>query len=362
MGFTWILFAGIALGQMGLSIDPTTGHFMKEFGLMLFIYTIGVEVGPTFFASFRSGGIMLNLLAAGLILLGSGLAILLWHITDTDPAAMTGVLYGAVTNTPGLGAAQQTFSDLHANADNPLYAQGYAVAYPLGVIGIIMSITVLKSLCKFNFEEETALMERNRHHNGMELQQSIANRKQPQKEQPNLFFIFIGIVLGILLGMMPIRIPGMSVPVKLGMAGGPLIASILLSYFGPRIHLNTYIAPSANIMIRQIGISIFMASVGISAGQGFLETILGGGYWWVLWGVIITVVPCLTIGFIARKLCKLSYFTIAGLISGATTDPPALAYSNDLGPGNQANIAYTTVYPLSMFLRVLVAQLLVLFA
>ena len=213
MGFTWILFAGIALGQMGLSIDPTTGHFMKEFGLMLFIYTIGVEVGPTFFASFRSGGIMLNLLAAGLILLGSGLAILLWHITDTDPAAMTGVLYGAVTNTPGLGAAQQTFSDLHANADNPLYAQGYAVAYPLGVIGIIMSITVLKSLCKFNFEEETALMERNRHHNGMELQQSIANRKQPQKEQPNLFFIFIGIVLGILLGMMPIRIPGMSVPV-----------------------------------------------------------------------------------------------------------------------------------------------------
>lgn len=360
LGVTWILFVGIAAGQLGLSIDPSVAHFAKEFGLILFIYSIGIEVGPRFFASFRSGGITLNLLATALVALGCLTAILFGTFTGTDPAAITGVLYGAVTNTPGLGAAQQTFSDLHGGASNALFAQGYAVAYPLGVVGIIMSITILRALYGKDSEREQQTLMRNAHRNGINLQKKIESERKEQKEQPNLFFIFIGIGLGVVLGMLPIAIPGMSVPVKLGLAGGPLVVSILLTYFGPRLHIATYTTPSANLMIRQIGISLFMAAVGIGAGQGFIQTILDGGYWWVLYGVVITMVPCLLVGFVARHLCHLSVYTIAGLISGATTDPPALAYSNSLAGGDQASVAYTTVYPLSMFLRVLAAQLMVI--
>lgn len=359
LGVTWILFAGIAVGQLGLSIDATTAHFVKEFGLILFIYSIGIEVGPKFFAAFKSGGLLLNGLAAGIVLLGCLTAILLQSITGTEPAAMIGVLYGAVTNTPGLGAAQQAYSDLGAGS-SPLFAQGYAVAYPLGVIGIILSITLLRSLFHINLEHENELYQRNAARNGIELQRELDAKQGPKTHQPNLFFIFIGIMLGVVLGMLPIHIPGMSVPVRIGLAGGPLIVSILLTYFGPRLRINTYTTESANLMLRQVGISLFMAVVGIGAGDGFIQTILDGGYMWVLYGVVITMVPCLVIGAIARWLCKLSYFTIAGMISGACTDPPALAYSNDICGGSQASIAYTTVYPLSMFLRVLAAQIMVI--
>lgn len=359
LGVTWILFAGIAVGQLGLSIDTTTAHFVKEFGLILFIYSIGIEVGPKFFAAFKSGGLLLNGLAAGIVLLGCLTAFVMQRLTGTEPAAMIGVLYGAVTNTPGLGAAQQAYSDLGAGS-SPLFAQGYAVAYPLGVIGIILSITLLRSLFRINLERENELYQRNAARNGIELQRELDAKQGPKTHQPNLFFIFIGIMLGVVLGVLPIHIPGMSVPVRIGLAGGPLIVSILLTYFGPRLRINTYTTESANLMLRQVGISLFMAVVGIGAGQGFLQTIADGGYMWVLYGVVITMVPCLVIGAIARWLCKLSYFTIAGMISGACTDPPALAYSNDICGGSQASIAYTTVYPLSMFLRVLAAQIMVI--
>ena len=359
LGVTWILFAGIAVGQLGLSIDATTAHFVKEFGLILFIYSIGIEVGPKFFAAFKSGGLLLNGLAAGIVLLGCLTAFVMQRLTGTEPAAMIGVLYGAVTNTPGLGAAQQAYSDLGAGS-SPLFAQGYAVAYPLGVIGIILSITLLRSLFRINLERENELYQRNAARNGIELQRELDAKQGPKTHQPNLFFIFTGIMLGVVLGVLPIHIPGMSVPVRIGLAGGPLIVSILLTYFGPRLRINTYTTESANLMLRQVGISLFMAVVGIGAGQGFLQTIADGGYMWVLYGVVITMVPCLVIGAIARWLCKLSYFTIAGMISGACTDPPALAYSNDICGGSQASIAYTTVYPLSMFLRVLAAQIMVI--
>lgn len=359
LGVTWILFAGIAVGQLGLSIDATTAHFVKEFGLILFIYSIGIEVGPKFFAAFKSGGLLLNGLAAGIVLLGCLTAFVMQRLTGTEPAAMIGVLYGAVTNTPGLGAAQQAYSDLGAGS-SPLFAQGYAVAYPLGVIGIILSITLLRSLFRINLERENELYQRNAARNGIELQRELDAKQGPKTHQPNLFFIFIGIMLGVVLGVLPIHIPGMSVPVRIGLAGGPLIVSILLTYFGPRLRINTYTTESANLMLRQVGISLFMAVVGIGAGQGFLQTIADGGYMWVLYGVVITMVPCLVIGAIARWLCKLSYFTIAGMISGACTDPPALAYSNDICGGSQASIAYTTVYPLAMFLRVLAAQIMVI--
>lgn len=363
-GVTWILFVGILAGQLGLQLDGEISHFAKEFGLILFIYSIGIEVGPGFFQSFKKGGILLNLLAMGVVLMGTGLMILMAKITGESPASMIGVLYGAVTNTPGLGAAQQTFADLNGGDANALYAQGYAVAYPLAVVGIILSITFLKCFFKVDNKAEDTLFEANADRNGANLQRSNEQKAQvatkPADIKPHLFFIFLGIALGVVLGMVPLTIPGIPVPIRLGLAGGPLIVSILISHFGPRIHIPTHTTKSANLMIREIGISLFMAAVGIGAGQGFLQTIMAGGYMWVIYGFVISVVPCLVIGIVARYCCHLSYYTIAGLISGAHTDPPALAYSNSLCSDQQASIAYSTVYPLTMFLRVLVAQVLVI--
>jgi putative transport protein len=517
LGTTWILFVGIVASHFGLVLDPTTSHFVKEFGLILFIYSIGMQVGPSFFSSFRKGGLSLNMLATGLILLGGVTAYAIHLITGEDLFSMVGVLYGAVTNTPGLGAAQQTFSDMYNGQQNAHFAQGYAVAYPLGVVGIILCIILIKLIFKINFKEEQALYQANNTKNttqlraltieiqneaicgktiaevqeisgrtcvisrilhrttqdielvneqttlqkgdqlflvaepadaealkallgheveGMDMEQwnalqsnnlvcervvlttpslngkrlgDLALRKtfnvtvsrvkrsgvdliaQPhlllqlgdrltvvgteqsvrkiqemvgdsvkKLDEPNLMATFLGIALGVLLGSLPIFFPGMPVPVKLGLAGGPLIVSILIAKFGPQLKLITYTTSSANMLMRQIGICMFMAAVGLGAGVGFVDTICAGGYWWVLYGFIITVVPCLVIGIIARLFCKLSYFTIAGMISGATTDPPALAYSNSICGNDQASVAYSTVYPLSMFLRVLSAQVLVL--
>ncbi|MBR1517508.1 MAG: putative transporter [Bacteroidales bacterium] len=520
LGVTWVLFVGILLSHFGLVIDATTSHFIKEFGLILFIFSIGLEVGPGFFSSFKQGGVTLNLLAVGLILLGSATAYVIHLITGEDLNAMIGVLYGAVTNTPGLGAAQQTFSDMHNGETNAIFAQGYAVAYPLGVVGIILSIVLLRYIFRIkSYEDEHRLHEKNvkehatdveaatlevtntaieghtirdilsasgrkvvitriKHANSEDIEMASAatqlhtgdriyivatpddieavtlllGRKcegidirqwsepkaahdlisarivvtnsevqgrrikelgirenlhvtisrvkragidliaQPnlylqmgdrltvvgsehdvrkieqlignsikRLDTPQLFVIFFGIVLGVILGSLPIFLPGMPVPVKLGLAGGPLIVSILLSRFGPKYHLVTYTTNSVKLLMREMGICLFMASVGLGAGQGFVETVLNGGLWWILYGFIITFVPCIVIGIIAR-ICHRSYFTIAGLISGATTDPPALAYSNSISGNDQASVAYATVYPLSMFMRVLVAQILVLMA
>lgn len=361
-GVTWILFVGILFGQLGLCLDEETAHFVKEFGLILFIYSIGIEVGPGFFQSFKRGGILLNVLAIGMVLLSCGLMVIIQRLSHEDAASMIGVLYGAVTNTPGLGAAQQTYADMHGGANNALYAQGYAVAYPLAVVGIILSIAFLKRFFLVSSAAEDSLFEANASRNGAELQRANAQKEaaKPIDREPHLFFIFIGIALGVVLGMVPLHIPGIPVAIRLGLAGGPLIVSIILSHFGPKLHIPTNTTKSANLMIRQVGISLFMASVGIGAGQGFFETLINGGYIWVIYGVIITVIPCLIIGIIARYWCKLSYYTIAGLIAGATTDPPALAYSNSLCSDQQSSIAYSTVYPLTMFLRVLMAQVLVI--
>lgn len=517
LGVTWILFVGIVAGHFGFLLDHTTAHFVKEFGLILFIYSIGLEVGPGFFSSFRKGGVTLNMLAAGIVLLGCCTAYAIHLITGTSLIDMVGVLSGAVTNTPGMGAAQQTFYDMIGQT-NTTIAQGYAVAYPLGVVGIILSIIVLKHIFRINFDNERhIMMERNKenaesldavtlevrndsvcghtireigelfgrkcvitrvlHERTHDIELAESNTKlgmgdkicivaspleidalslligpridmnmaewdaievnnltteriiitnpringkrlgdlklrktfnvtisrisragvdliaDPQLllqlgdrlvvvgksesiqkisklmgnsvkrlDEPNLTAIFLGIALGVVLGSLPIFIPNVPVPVKLGLAGGPLIVSILISKFGPQIKMVTYTTSSANKMIRQIGITLFLASVGIGAGNGFIDTVFNGGYWWILYGFIITTLPCLIIGLIARLKCKLSYFTIAGLISGAMTDPPALAYSNEICGNNQASVAYSTVYPLTMFLRVVTAQILVLMA
>ena len=519
LGVTWVLFVGIVASHFGLVLDATTSHFVKEFGLILFIYSIGLQVGPGFFASFRKGGITLNLLASGIILLGSFIAYLIHVLTGENLFAMIGVLYGAVTNTPGLGAAQQTYSDMHDGASNAIFAQGYAVAYPLGVVGIILAIVLLRLIFRINFKDEQRLYD---HNNSMESEQLqavtlevtndavcgrtiqelsqvsgreivatrllhrqtekvelvkaestlqkgdrlfivskpedinaftillgrklenvdqqqwdeeknsnllsvrvvVTNPKMQGKrlgdldlrrtfhvtftrvkragidliaqpslilqlgdrvtvvgsadnvkkieellgnsvkrlDQPMLFSTFLGIALGVLLGSIPIFFPGMPVPVKLGLAGGPLIVSILLSCYGPKFRLITYTTNSAKLLMREIGICMFMAAVGLGAGVGFIDTVCNGGYWWVLYGFIITFLPCLLIGILARLVFHRSYFTIAGMISGAMTDPPALAYSNSICGNDQASVAYSTVYPLSMFLRVIIAQILVLMA
>lgn len=365
LGVTWILFVGIVAGHFGLTLDHVTSHFVKEFGLILFVYSIGMEVGPNFFSSFKSGGVTLNLLAVGLVLLGSATAYVIHLVTGESLSAMTGVLYGAVTNTPGLGAAQQAFSDIHNGASNAIYAQGYAVAYPLGVVGIILSIIVIRYIFKINFEKEQTLFDNNVQTGKTPEPSTIKSKKMPIGELTleQLSLIFLGIALGVLLGSAPIPIPGMPVPVKLGLAGGPLVVSILLSYFGSRKKIAAFSTTvSANMQMRQMGICLFMAAVGLDAGDGFVSTIVSGGYVWILYGFIITFLPCITIGIIARVFFHRSYFTIAGLISGSMTDPPALAYSNSICGNDQASVAYSTVYPLTMFMRVIVAQILVLMA
>lgn len=517
LGITLVLFVGIILGHFGFTINHNVIHFFKEFGLILFVYSVGMQVGPGFFSSFRKGGITLNLLACGIVFLGVVTAIILHYTTGIPMPTMVGILSGAVTNTPGLGAAQQAYSDMYGTADNTI-ALGYAVAYPLGVIGIILSIMFIRYVFRVNFDKESeqlnnedsshaneakpislvvknpaifgktvgelsSLLEhrdfvisRIWHDSNKQIEIASANailhendkvfvitteqdadtiktfvgevidmeRKQwirmesqfinrrilvtkpelngkrlgqlklrqlyginitrinragvdlvatphltlqvgdrvnvvgtetavtnvekvlgnsmKRLNEPNLITIFIGIALGIVLGSIPITFPGIPQPVKLGLAGGPLIVAILISRFGYKYKLITYTTQSANLMLREIGITLFLACVGISAGDGFVDTIVNnGGFAWIGYGFIITTVPLLIIGCIGRYFCKVNYFTLMGLIAGSTTDPPALAYSNATAGNDAPSVGYATVYPLTMFLRVLTAQLLILF-
>jgi len=353
-GVTWVLFVGILFGHYGLTIDHELIHFLKEFGLVLFVYSIGLQVGPGFFSSFRSGGLALNGLAVFVIATGVLVTIGIYFLSGIPATTITGIMSGAVTNTPGLGAAQQTFFDMTGNTANDM-AQGYAVAYPLGVIGCILSFILIRIvLYRVSGAESRSAV-----HN----ERKTAGEIRGNSDQPNLIPIFMGIALGCILGSIPISLPGIPQPVKLGLAGGPLIVSILISRFGPRFHIITYTTPSANLMIREIGISLFLACVGLEAGEGFIDTLVhGDGMKWILYGALITVIPVLTGGFIGRYVLKLDYSTLTGVLSGACTNPPALAYASEQdGGSDKTSVAYATVYPLSMFLRVLAAQLMVLF-
>ena len=511
LGITWILFCAIAFSHFGMHLDPMVETFAKDFGLILFVYSIGLQVGPSFFSSFGKGGIKLNLLAGSIVLLGCLTAYLIHLLSGVDIATMTGVLFGAVTNTPGLGAAQQAFTDLTGIA-NANIASGYAMAYPLGVVGIIFvilalrwffriqldkeeerlkaesevqkeishidillanpqvegaSIKELSSLCNINLivsrlvrpsgedempdvdtilhvgdrvrvvvdkeheksvlllgmqttiqtdlKEQAHLVARHivvtkpelngkrigdlnvraTYHvsitrilrAGIELlatrdlylqlgdrilvvgEERAVNKVEKlfgnstkRLDVPNLASIFLGIAVGVVLGALPIMLPGLSQPFKLGIAGGSLIVAILLGCFGPKMHIITYTTSSANLMIREIGIAMFLAAVGFGAGKTFIPTLLDGGYVWIGYGVIITLVPLLIVGTIGRLWLKLDYFTLMGLIAGSTTDPPALAYATSLSSTNdRAAVAYSTVYPLTMFLRVLTGQMMILF-
>lgn len=508
LGVTWVLFAGIVLSHFGLTIDHQICHFVKEFGLILFVYSIGIQVGPSFISSLRDGGIKLNMLAVMIILLGCCTCYGIHVITGEDLTTMVGVLSGAVTNTPGLGAAQSV-----AGEKASTMATAYAVAYPLGVVGIILSMLLVRWIFRVKMDREASKAARSdaprtvrvdvrvtnhaifgktieeisritRSHfvvarifdhenkqriasgstqlqendilrivvsnqevelvqsligdvvkvdaeewgsasshlekrrivvtkpelngkhigdlhirenynvtitrvvragielvatyelrlqmgdvvvvvgraNDLDQVSTILGNSVRRLDHPNLLPIFVGMFLGVLLGSISIAIPGVPQGVKLGLAGGPLIVAILLAKYGPQWKMITFTTNSANMMIREIGISLFLAAVGLGAGEGFVEAIVNGGYLWILYGFAITVLPLLIVGIFARKALKMDYFTIMGLMSGAMTDPPALAYANTVATNDRAAVAYATVYPLTMFLRIFTAQILALIA
>ena len=508
-GVTWILFVGIALSSFGITIDPQISSFAKNLGLILFIYSIGLQVGPSF-SPFGKSGLRLNLLAVAIVLLGCGITVALHYLTHTDMTTMAGIMSGAVMNTPSLGAVQQTASDLQISS--PDIAMGYALAYPLSIVGLILSFELIRWCCRVNLrKEDDKLREehvsdddpicvdirlsiaeaitlrqlhelcpvgnflvsrvtrqdgtdelvdastmiypgdvirivsdkrhekdlqvlgevthygfrgkersnhlisrrvvvtrtecngkrlssfdvRHRYHAtitrinraGVELLATpdfvlqlgdrimvvgdredvrhvadIFGNELKRLDLPNLMPIFFGIFLGVLLGSLPIAIPGMNQSFKLGLAGGSLIVALLIGRFGPYYNMVTFATTSANMMLRQVGLTLFLAAVGLSVGDGFVSTIIDGGYMWVLYGFLITVIPLVLIGFLAYKVMKINYFKVVGLLIGAMTGAPALGYAQSLSDKNdQASVCYATVYPLTMFLRVMAGQLLIVF-
>ncbi len=506
-GVTWVLFIGILLSHYGMTLDGELLHFVKEFGLILFVYSIGLQVGPGFFSSFKSGGLKLNTVTCVLVLFDVLMALLLIFTTGEGVDTITGIMSGAVTNTPGLGAAETAFKDMHDGVSSSNIALGYSVAYPLGVIGCIIAMISIKALYKgtkrfdneknndvniqrisllvtqkeitgitleelrtktglnfivsriiykggqncapadshtqlnigdkilviadstiharlteiigehteqewikpqemlvsrkitftkpklngtklgkLNIRKEFGVNITRIHRAGIDLaatanirlqvgdiltivgnEDSINSVKKllgderKYLDHPNLIPIFIGIALGCILGSLPLSGTLMTTPLKLGLAGGPLIVAILVSYFGPKMGVVTYTTTSANLMIREIGITLFLACVGLGAGGEFINTIVNkGGYMWILYGALITVVPILIAGFVGRYILKIKYSTLIGVISGSCTNPPALAFANVQTKGGDAAIGYATVYPLAMFLRILVGQMMIL--
>ena len=509
LGITWVLFVGIFAGHLGLQIEPNTLLFIKDFGLILFVFCIGLQVGPSFFSSFKKGGITLNMLAMGIVFLNIIVALGLYFLDGSiELPMMVGVLFGAVTNTPGLGAANEALSQLNYSGD-PI-SLGYACAYPLGIAGAILAIIAIRYICRINIDKEeeylkthdkdnesltvlrleicneaitakplkeitkltklhficsricqqgvmskpdadtilhigdyvtivckeddvdaiTAFIGKKSDYNwdnenspmisrrilitkpeingkklkdlhlsniyniivtrvnrsgvdlfadpNLELQigdrvmivgkkdsidhvaKTLGNELK-KLDTPNIITIFVGIFLGILVGSIPLKFPGMPTPVKLGLAGGPLIIAILIGRFGHKLKLVTYTTVSANLMLREIGIALFLASVGIDAGDSFLHTIVeGDGLLYVAYGAIITIIPILIIGILGRYVYHINYYSLMGLISGSTTNPAALAYSSQTAGNDKPAVAYSTVYPLTMFLRIISGQVILL--
>ena len=509
LGVTFVLFVGILMGHFGYMVDSNILKFVREFGLILFIFSIGLQVGPGFFSSFKKGGMRLNLLAVLGIMLNVAIVLGIYFFGNIhDISALVGVMSGAVTNTPGLAAAQQTVTTLTSSPEQAnIRASGYAAAYPLGVIGIILSMFVIKWVFRINTATEIEKIEKEqeeshlkpfmlsvkvenqlvdgktllqlhdivrtnfvvsrimdeagkitmpksstqihtgnllliicsasdverfkavigseiemdweavpapifsrrilitksefngvalgslRLHNGYKLNATRVNRagvdllaspnlrlqmgdrltvvgnledidrladrlgnSMKRLNQPNLITIFVGIILGIVLGQV-----NLGFDMKLGLAGGPLVVAILLGRFGYRAKLVTYTSTSASLLLRELGICLFLASVGIAAGKDFAASVFNTtGMWWVIWGFVITVVPLIIVGCIARGHDKINLLTIMGLMSGGCTDPPALAYANNSTGNDAPAVAYSTVYPLTMFLRVVAAQALIL--
>ena len=359
LGITWVLFVGIILSAIGVSCNHDMLHIIKEFGLILFVTAVGLQVGPGFFKSFKKGGLAMNLMALVNVALGVVITVIVAKSTGDSLFDMAGVYTGAVTNTPGLSAAQQAVRDLGMNDVADRLANGYAVAYPLAVVGMILTCIVLRPLCRIDLKKEPTFSD-----------DLVSNREKQatplsQRHKVNLIPIFLIIALGIVLGSIPIPV-GMSAPVKLGLAGGPLVASLIGSWLGVKKGwFTTEFTESHGVwMLREVGIALFLAGVGLGAGSSFISTIQAGGYMWILYGFIITVVPPLLVALFGRLVLKMNYYTLMGFIGGAHTDPPTLAFANTVSPEGckLPNMGYATVYPLTMFLRIFTAQLLVLMA
>ncbi|MGL4851430.1 MAG: putative transporter [Phocaeicola sp.] len=511
LGITFVFFTGIFAGHWGLSINPEVLHYAENFGLVLFIYELGLQVGPSFFSSFRKGGIKLNTLGMGVVMLGTLMAVLLSKTLSIPMSDMVGILCGATTNTPALGAAQQTLKDLNFSTNNA--ALSCAVTYPLGVIGVILALLVIRKLFvkpadirsenqeesnqtyvatflvknpgvfEKNIKEiaqfiqpkfvisrlwregsvtiptsEKVLKENDRvlvittekdapiltallgelenedwnkeqidwnaidsqliskqivisrpgingkrlgslrlrnnyainisrvTRSGVRLlatrdlvlqlgdiltvvgeakavqdvEQLLGNAGQTLKD-PNLAAIFIGIVLGLIIGSIPIAIPGISTPIKLGLAGGAIIVGLLIGAFGPRFHLVTYTTRSANLMLRGIGLSLYLACLGLNAGGAFFETIIRPeGAIWVGLGFLITLLPVLVMSLVALRIYRIDFGTTCGMLCGSMANPMALNYANTLTTGNNPTVSYATVYPLTIFSRVIIAQIILM--
>ena len=359
LGITWVLFVGIILSALGISCNHDMLHIIKEFGLILFVTAVGLQVGPGFFKSFKKGGLAMNLMALVNVALGVVITIVIAKLAGEELTDMAGVYTGAITNTPGLSAAQQTVRDLGMDTAADRLANGYAVAYPLAVVGMILTCIVLRPLCRIDLQKEPTVAE--------DLVQNRQKQDTPvsQRHKVNLIPIFVIIALGIVLGSIPIPV-GMSAPVKLGLAGGPLVAALIGSWLGVKKGwFTTEFTESHGVwMLREVGIALFLAGVGLGAGSSFISTIQAGGYMWILYGFIITVVPPLLVALFGRLVLKINYYTLMGFIGGAHTDPPTLAFANNIAPEGckLPNTGYATVYPLTMFLRIFTAQLLVLLA
>ena len=358
LGITWVLFVGIALSAFGVSLNAEMLHIIKEFGLILFVVAVGLQVGPSFFRSFKKGGLTMNLMALVNVALGVLITVLIAKVAHQDLADMAGVYTGAITNTPGLSAAQQAVNDLGIAGASDRLAAGYAVAYPLAVVGMIVTCILLRPLCRINLKNEPA--------SDTALETKAEKQATPvsQRHKVNLIPIFVIIALGIVVGCIPIPV-GMKAPIKLGLAGGPLVVAIVGSWLGVKKGwFTTDFTDSHGVwMLREVGIALFLAGVGLGAGGKFVDTVQTH-YMWVVYGVIITMVPPVLVGLFGRLVLKMNYYTLMGFIGGSHTDPPTLAFANTVAPEGckLPNMGYATVYPLTMFLRIFTAQLLVLLA
>lgn len=352
LGITWVLFVGILLSACGVTCNHDMLHVVKEFGLILFVTAVGLQVGPGFFKSFAKGGLTMNLMALANVALGVGITVLIAKLASQELTDMAGVYTGAITNTPGLSAAQQAVGDLGIEGAADRLAAGYAVAYPLAVVGMIVTCLILRP--KNLSAEPTA-----------EAESGVQSAETGKKKGGILLIpVFVVIALGILLGSIPIPV-GMKAPVKLGLAGGPLVVALVAGWLGVKKgwYGTDFTEGQGVHMLREVGIALFLAGVGLSAGGQFVETVQVH-YMWVLYGVIITMVPPLLVAGFGRLVLKMNWYTLAGFIGGSHTDPPTLAFANTVAPEGckLPNTGYATVYPLTMFLRIFTAQLLVLMA
>ena len=356
LGITWVLFVGIAFSACGITLNAEMLHVIKEFGLILFVVAVGLQVGPGFFRSFKKGGLAMNLMALVNVALGVVITIIIAKVAHQDLADMAGVYTGAITNTPGLSAAQQAVTDMGIEGAADRLAAGYAVAYPLAVVGMIVTCILLRPLCRIDLSKEPT-----------DLSETTLNSKPStlnSKKGFALIPVFVIIALGIILGSIPIPV-GMKAPIKLGLAGGPLVVAIIGGWLGVKKGwFSTEFTEGQGVhAMREVGIALFLAGVGLSAGGQFVATVQEH-YMWVVYGVIITMVPPILVGLFGRLVLKINYYTLMGFIGGSHTDPPTLAFANTLAPEGckLPNMGYATVYPLTMFLRIFTAQLLVLLA